>query len=181
MYNFPIFVVSNFKTILIIKNMKKIILFFVFLLVCNSVSAQFGVSYQLSTGVSFDLSTNNKIGINYNFNESWWVNLGLCNMGVEYYMGMDEYYIGVKSIIIDATIMYNLVNTEKYSFYIGFGGYFDTDHGSVGHGVIIPIGVEIKPFKATPNFSFVLEAKPMYGDDMFFFYSSVGVRYRFGK
>ena len=127
--------------------MRKVILFFAFLFVYSSVSAQFGISYQLST--------NDKIGISYDFNPKLWVKLG--------------FYDGVffENFTVDAAIMYNFVNKEKHNVYIGFGGIVN-----FMNGIIVPIGVEVKPIKDTPNFSFLFEALPtiLFEDESFIFF-----------
>jgi hypothetical protein len=77
---------------------------------------------------------------------------------------------------------YNFKKSENYNLSGGLMVGLDEQgvgnvHGKVG----LPILLSIKPFEATRNFAFVLEATPYYRPELLYFRGNIGLRYTFGK
>lgn len=142
--------------------MKKLIILsaFVLSLFCltSSLKGQLSVSYQYS---SLD-----KLGIGFNFSERFWTELRL--YGNTY----------LESITPELALLYNVSVKQNHEVYLGAGlvvNYFE--------GIIIPAGVQIRPFENFRNFSFQIELMPLIEFEMedLLLQASAGIRYRFGK
>ena len=142
--------------------MKKNILIFGFIFGFLSISnSGFG---QLST--SYQYSSLNKIGIAYNFSQRFWTELRIYS---------NTY---LEDITPEVALLYNASVKERHEIYFGIGGvinYFS--------GIILPIGLQFRPFENFKQFSLQIEFEPIIdiGADDLLFQSSAGIRYTFGK
>ncbi len=77
---------------------------------------------------------------------------------------------------------YNFKKSEVYNFSGGLMVGLDEQRPSNVQGKVgLPVLLSIKPFEATRNFAFVLEATPYYRPDLIYFRGNIGLRYTFGK
>lgn len=118
------------------------------------------------TAAYYDGSPHSKIGIGYEFSEKIWTEL-------RFYNGFK-----VSDAEFEGVVNFSLKKDEIYNLYVGAG--FSVPNFNA---LIVPVGVYIYPFEKTPNFSFVIEAQPMYSFDesSILFFGSWGIRYRFQK
>lgn len=142
--------------------MKKFICFAVFLsgmfCISNSAKGQLSVAYQYS---SLD-----KIGIGFNFSKRLWSDLRIYGNTFS------------ESITPEIVFLYNVSAKESHEIYIGAGGvvnYFN--------GIVIPAGIQIRPFENFRNFSFQIEFEPLIEFEVedVLLQASGGIRYQFGK
>ncbi|GGZ19400.1 hypothetical protein GCM10007049_09750 [Echinicola pacifica] len=83
-------------------------------------------------------------------------------------------------IDVEGTFGYNFIQRDEVNFYSGVHlGVFDVSDGSqVYFGV--PLGLLVKPFSASRNFGFVLEASPLIiPDSSNYLRAGIGMRYTF--
>lgn len=99
---------------------------------------------QISTSF-YQNDNNSKIAIGYEFSEKLWGDIRV-------YSGTS-----IENFTPEIVLNYNLVRKEKYTTYIGAG--FSLNNIS---GIIIPIGIAIKPFENSKNLSFNIEFDPTY-------------------
>lgn len=142
--------------------MKKLFLIAAFVLAAfclnSTLKGQLSLSYQYS---SLD-----KIGLGFNFSKRFWTELRI--YGNTY----------IESITPELALLYNVSVKENHEVYLGAGAvvnYFN--------GIIIPLGIQIRPFEKFRNFSFQIEFQPLIEveiEDMLL-QASAGIRYRFGR
>lgn len=70
---------------------------------------------------------------------------------------------------------YNFLRKENYEIYFGAGVIFNNING-----IVIPIGIGIKPFKSVQNLSLNIEFNPVYELDWndLFIRGFIGIRYK---
>lgn len=138
-------------------------LLFLSLLFC-SISIPKGFA-QLSIS-AYTNHADTKLGIGYQFNEKLWSEFRV-------YMGTN-----ISKVTPEITLNYNFVRRENYDTYIGIGGVLNHIKG-----VVLPVGVGIKPFKSLKNFALHIEFTPLYELDYGDLYlrGFVGIRYKFKK
>lgn len=114
-------------------------------------------------------------------------------LGVDYYLsnipffGMSyeisdrirpEVRIGTDTFLSDlsfeATVTYDIINTENYEFYAGIGARSNRFSGAV-----IPVGFKFYPLE-DKNFGFLMELSPILGETEIL-RGSVGLRYKFAR
>ncbi|WP_397446459.1 hypothetical protein [Polaribacter sp. R77954] len=115
------------------------------------------------TSVSFyQNDTNSKIGIGYEFHERLWADLRV-------YSGTN-----IENFTPELVLNYNLVKKERYETYIGAGLSLNNISG-----IIIPVGVAIKPLDKIKNLTLNIELNPTYEMDLddLLIRGFIGVRY----
>lgn len=142
--------------------MKRLIILSAFILgsLCtfNSAKGQLSISYQYS---SLD-----KIGLGINITQRLWADLRIYGNTF------------IESITPELAVLYNLSLKESHEIYMGAGAvvnYFN--------GIIVPFGVQIRPFEKFRNFSFQIEFQPLIEVEIedLLLQASAGIRYRFGR
>jgi hypothetical protein len=136
-------------------NTKKIILSLIFgITFINSYS-------QISTSF-YQNESNSKIAIGYEFNDKLWTDFRI-------YSGTN-----IENITPEIVLNYNFVKKEMYETYIGGGVVLNNING-----IIIPIGIGIKPFENLKNLSLNVELNPLYEIDLddVFIRGFIGIRY----
>jgi hypothetical protein len=113
-------------------------------------------------GVDFHQSNLQFIGLNYEIKDRF---------RPELRFGTDNF---LEDVSVELVVMYDVLNTEDYEFYLGLGA-----RGNIYEGAVVPIGVNFYPL-ATKNFGFHIELTPMLGESSIL-RGSWGIRYRFGK
>lgn len=83
---------------------------------------------------------------------------------------------------LEGTFGYNFVQKQEVNFYSGAHlgvANLTTDYSEAYIGV--PLGLFVKPFSATPNLGFLLEASPLVGFDSGdgYFRAGIGLKYTF--
>jgi hypothetical protein len=138
--------------------MKKIffVTLFVVLLSVKS-NAQFNLSFLTN-------SENSLLGVGYSFNEKLSTDLRVYST------------TSFSDATIQALLKYNFVRKEDYSVYVSAGMILNRINA-----VVVPIGVEFKPFKDYQKVSFFIEAQPYYELDLSeaFISGFGGLRYSF--
>ena len=116
---------------------------------------------QISTSF-YQNDNNSKIAIGYEFNEKLWGDIRI-------YSGTN-----IENFTPEIVLNYNLVRKEKYETYIGAGFSLNNING-----IIIPVGIGIKPFENIKNLSFNIELNPTYEMDLedLLIRGFVGIRY----
>lgn len=99
---------------------------------------------QISTSF-YQNDSYSKIAIGYEFNEKLWGD-------VRIYSGTN-----IINFTPEIVLNYNLKRKEKYETYIGAGFSLNNING-----IIIPLGIGIKPFETLKNLSFNIELNPTY-------------------
>ncbi len=128
---------------------------------CLSIISFKGYS-QLST--SFYLNeSNSKVAIGYEFNDKLWTDLRI-------YSGTN-----IENFTPEIVLNYNFVRKENYNTYIGGGIILNNING-----VVIPLGIAVKPFESLKNLSFNIEFNPIYEIDFsdLFIRGFIGIRYK---
>ena len=144
--------------------MKKKILFFgfiiSFLIISNSGFGQLSMSFQYSS--------DSKIGIGYNFSQRIWSELRIYS---------NTYLEGFTPELV---VLYNVSVKDRHEIYIGAGGVINGFSG-----IVIPVGLQFRPLEDFKRFSIQIEFEPMLDfsdvDLTLAFLSSAGIRYTFGK
>ncbi|MHB0756801.1 hypothetical protein [Polaribacter sp. M15] len=132
-------------------------------LILTVIFAFFYLTNNAQTSVSFyQNETNSKIAIGYEFHKKLWADLRV-------YSGTN-----IGNFTPEVVLNYNFVNKEKYETYIGAG--FSLNNIS---GIIIPVGIGIKPFEKLKNLSLNIELNPTYEMDLddLLIRGFIGVRY----
>lgn len=121
-------------------------------------------SYSQISASFYQNESNSKIAIGYEFNDKLWTDLRL-------YSGTN-----IDNITPEIVLNYNVVRKEKYDTYIGAGVVLNNING-----IIIPVGLGIKPFENLRNLSLNIELNPLYEIDLedLFIRGFIGVRYIF--
>ena len=139
-------------------NLKKLKLTIFF---CLSIIYFKGYS-QISTSFYMNES-NSKVAIGYEFNNKLWTDLRI-------YSGTN-----IKNFTPEIVLNYNFVRKENYETYIGGGVILNNING-----VVIPIGIAVRPFENLKNLSFNIEFNPLYEIDFndLFIRGFIGIRYK---
>ena len=139
-------------------NLKKLKLTIFF---CLSIIYFKGYS-QISTSFYMNES-NSKVAIGYEFNDKLWTDLRI-------YSGTN-----IENFTPEIVLNYNFVRKENYETYIGGGVILNNING-----VVIPIGIAVRPFENLKNLSFNIEFNPLYEIDFndLFIRGFIGIRYK---
>lgn len=132
-------------------------------LILTIIIAMFGFNGYSQISTSFYRNAkNSKIAIGYQFNDKLWSD-------VRVYSGTN-----IENFTPEIVLNYNFMRKENYETYIGAGFSINNING-----IIIPIGIGIKPFEALKNLSFNIELNPTYELDLhdLLFRGFVGIRY----
>ncbi|MFP9114057.1 hypothetical protein ACLI1A_08935 [Flavobacterium sp. RHBU_3] len=116
------------------------------------------------TASFYTSGTLSKVAIGYNFNERLWADARIYSS------------TSADGITPEAVINYNYLAKESYYTYIGVGAIVNDVNG-----VLIPIGVGIKPFENLKNLSINIELDPLYeiDDEDLYINGFIGLRYKF--
>ena len=119
-------------------------------------------SYSQISASFYQNESNSKIAIGYEFNDKLWTDFRL-------YSGTN-----IENITPEIVLNYNFVKKEKYETYIGAGIVLNNING-----IIIPIGIGIKPFENLKNLSLNIELNPLYEIDFedVFIRGFIGIKY----
>lgn len=106
---------------------------------------------------------NAKIGVGYEFNEKLWSDLRI-------YSGTN-----IDNITPEIVLNYNFLQKESYETYAGVGGIFNNVNG-----VVVPVGIGIRPFEKIPALSLNIEFNALYEVDLsdLFIRGFIGIRYK---
>ncbi|WP_042245771.1 hypothetical protein [Jejuia pallidilutea] len=116
---------------------------------------------QIST--SFYLNdTNSKIAIGYEFNENLWGDFRM-------YSGTN-----IENFTPEIVLNYNFIKRALYETYIGAGLSLNNING-----IVLPVGIGIKPFENLKKLSFNIELTPTYETDLsdLLIRGFIGIRY----
>ena len=119
-------------------------------------------SYSQITTSFYTNDSNSQIAIGYEFNEKLWTDLRI-------YSGTN-----IENFTPEVVLNYNFLRKENYYTYIGGGIILNNING-----VVVPIGVGIKPFENLKNLSINIECNPLYETDLedLFIRGFIGIRY----
>lgn len=137
--------------------MRKFKLIFIVLcgLTVSSVYSQLTTSFYTN-------DSNSKIALGYEFSDALWADFRI--------------YSGTSSgnITPEIVLNYNFVNKENYYTYFGGGIILNNING-----ILVPVGIGIKPFENLRNLSLNIELNPLYEIDFndVFFSGFIGIRY----
>lgn len=106
---------------------------------------------------------NSKIALGYNFNDKLWTDLRI-------YSGTN-----IDNITPELVLNYNFIRKDMYDTYVG-GGVILNDI----NGIVVPLGLAIKPLENVKNLSINLELNPLYEIDYEDVYirAFIGIRYK---
>ncbi|TXE16644.1 hypothetical protein ES731_13520 [Psychroflexus gondwanensis] len=138
----------------------KLILPSLFLIFCTLTPTK---TYSQITASFYTNSSNSKFAIGYNINERFWTDLRI-------YSGTS-----IGNITPEIVINHNFVTKTSYEVYLGAGAILNNING-----VVIPIGIGIKPFENLKDLSFNIEFNPIYEFDLddLFVRGFLGIRYK---
>jgi len=107
--------------------------------------------------------SNSKVAIGYQFNDKLWTDLRI-------YSGTS-----IDNLTPEIVLNYNYLRTENYETYVGAGLILNNING-----IVIPIGIAIKPFENLKNLSLNIEFNPVYEFDLndLFIRGFIGIRYK---
>ncbi len=135
--------------------MKKIYLLFVTICVTTNCFSQLSVAYYQSSSP--------KIAVAHNFSERLWAEARVYGNTF------------TNNFTPEAAILYNLIQQENHSVYIGAGGNLNGYQG-----FILPMGVQVRPLRDFRNLALHMELQPMYDFNTYYILqSSLGFRYHF--
>ena len=119
-------------------------------------------SYSQISASFYQNESNSKIAIGYEFNDKLWTDFRLYSI------------TNIENITPEIVLNYNFMKKEKYEAYIGAGIILNNING-----IIIPIGIGIKPFENLKNLSLNIELNPLYEIDFedVFIRGFIGIRY----
>ena len=119
-------------------------------------------SYSQISASFYQNESNSKIAIGYEFNDKLWTDFRLYSV------------TNIENITPEIVLNYNFMKKEKYEAYIGAGIILNNING-----IIIPIGIGIKPFENLKNLSLNIELNPLYEIDFedVFIRGFIGIRY----
>jgi hypothetical protein len=134
----------------------KLILFLSFVVIYSKGYSQITTSFYTN-------EANSKIAIGYQFNEKLWSDLRV-------YSGTN-----IDNFTPEIVVNYNYLRKENYETYFGAGVILNSING-----VVIPIGIAIKPFENLKNLSLNIEFNPLYEIDLndLFIRGFIGIRYK---
>lgn len=120
-------------------------------------------SYSQITTSFYVSESNSKFGIGYEFNEKLWTDLRV-------YSGTN-----ISNFTPEIVLNYNFLRKENYYTYVG-GGIIVNDI----NGIVVPLGIGIKPFENMKNLSINIEFNPLYEIDLddLFIRGFIGLRYK---
>lgn len=138
------------------KLIRNFIVFFCILTFSTKANAQISTSFYTNDSYS-------KFAVGYNFTEKLWGDLRI-------YSGTS-----IDNITPEMVLNYNFIIKNSYDFYSGVGITLNNING-----VVIPVGVAIKPFENLKELSFNIEFNPLYevDDRNLFIRGFLGIRYR---
>jgi len=138
----------------------KHILPFLFLIFCTLTPAE---TYSQITASFYTNSSDSKFAIGYNINERFWTDLRIYSD------------TSVDNITPEIVINHNIVTKTSYDVYFGAGAILNNING-----VVIPVGIGIKPFENLKDLSFNIEFNPIYEFDLdnLFVRGFLGIRYK---
>ena len=119
-------------------------------------------SYSQISASFYQNESNSKIAIGYEFNNKLWTDFRLYSI------------TNIENITPEIVLNYNFMKKEKYEAYIGAGIILNNING-----IIIPIGIGIKPFENLKNLSLNIELNPLYEIDFedVFIRGFIGIKY----
>tara|TARA_B100000795_G_scaffold105247_1_gene77678 strand:+ start:170 stop:592 length:423 start_codon:yes stop_codon:yes gene_type:complete len=119
-------------------------------------------SYSQISASFYQNESNSKIAIGYEFNDKLWTDFRLYSI------------TNIENITPEIVLNYNFMKKEKYEAYIGAGIILNNING-----IIIPIGIGIKPFENLKNLSLNIELNPLYEIDFedVFIRGFIGIKY----
>jgi hypothetical protein len=120
-------------------------------------------SYSQITTSFYVSESNSKFGIGYEFNEKLWTDLRV-------YSGTN-----ISNFTPEIVLNYNFLRKENYYTYVGGGIIVNNING-----IVVPIGIGIKPFENMKNLSINIEFNPLYEIDLDDLYirGFIGLRYK---
>jgi len=138
------------------QNKIKLIIFLSLSVVYLKGHSQVSTSYYAS-------ESNSKVAIGYQFNDKLW-----CDLRV--YSGTN-----IDNFTPEIVLNYNYLRKENYETYFGAGVIFNNING-----IVIPIGIGIKPFENLKNLLLNIEFNPVYELDIndLFINGFIGIRYK---
>lgn len=137
------------------KNMKKTFLLLAVLFCSFQGFSQISVAYYQSASP--------KLGVAHNFTNRLWVEARVYGNAF------------TNNFTPEAAVLYNVIQKEQHSVYIGAGGNVNGFEG-----FILPMGVQVRPLKEFRNLGLHIEFQPMYDFNSYYILqSSVGFRYHF--
>lgn len=138
------------------KSLKLLFALGLFLMYTNS-NAQLTASF-------YQNNINSKFAVGYEFSEKLWAD-------VRIYSGTS-----IDDITPEFVLNYNFIRKENYFSYVGGGVILNNING-----IVLPLGIGIKPFENLKNFSINIEFNPIYEFDLndLFLTGFIGIRYRF--
>lgn len=138
----------------------KHILPFLFLIFCTLTPTE---TYSQITASFYTNSSDSKFAIGYNINERFWTDLRIYSD------------TSVDNITPEIVINHNIVTKTSYDVYFGAGAILNNING-----VVIPVGIGIKPFENLKDLSFNIEFNPIYEFDLdnLFVRGFLGIRYK---
>lgn len=138
------------------KNLQKLTAIICLSMFFSKAQSQISTSYYTN-------ESNSKFAIGYQFSEKWWSDLRI-------YSGTN-----IDNITPEIVLNYNFLRKEYYETYIGGGIILNNING-----VVVPIGIGIKPFENLKNLSINIEFNPLYEIDLndLFIRGFIGIRYK---
>lgn len=136
--------------------MKKVLItgFIILSTIINGFS-QISVAYYQSAGA--------KIAIAHNFTDRIWAEARVYGNAF------------TNNFTPEAALLYNVIQKENHSVYIGAGGNVNGYQG-----FILPMGVQVRPLRDFRNLSLLIEFQPMYDFNTYYILqTSFGFRYHF--
>lgn len=117
---------------------------------------------QLSTSF-YTNESNSKIAFGYEFNEKLWGDLRIYSN------------FSIADITPEIVLNYNYLLKDNYETYVGAGLVLNNLNG-----IVIPVGIAIKPFEQLKNVSLNIEFNPVYEFDFndLFIQGFIGIRYK---
>ncbi|AFU69016.1 hypothetical protein P700755_002227 [Psychroflexus torquis ATCC 700755] len=136
----------------------KLILPSLFLIFCTLTD-----TYSQITASFYTNSSGSKFAVGYNINERFWTDLRIYSD------------TSIDNITPEIVINHNIVTKTSYDVYLGAGAILNNING-----VVIPIGIGIKPFENLKDLSFNIEFNPIYEFDLdnLFVRGFLGIRYK---
>lgn len=117
---------------------------------------------QITTSFYTSVS-NSKLAVGYEFNEKLWIDLRT-------YSGTN-----ISNFTPEIVLNYNFLLKENYYTYVGGGMILNNING-----IIVPLGIGIKPFENMKNLSLNIELNPLYEINLndLFVRGFIGLRYK---
>ena len=139
-------------------NQKRLQLFLVL-----SISLMYLKGYSQVSTSFYTNESNSKVAIGYQFNDKLWSDLRI-------YSGTN-----INNFTPEIVLNYNFLVKENFETYFGAGVIFNNING-----VVLPLGIAIKPFVNLKNLSINIELNPLYEIDLddLFIRGFIGIRYK---